>query len=495
MHTPKRVIFIMMLISLFMLAAVGAAQANGDTTVPVPIAPTCESIGLKSGALIQFSNAAPGVFTAGTFELTIVSTVQGSADQISWRSVEPVSAVLIKNVSTFNRYDYNPAATSGTGLTGTYNATTKKYRFPKEVEFCVPRDVVVELRVKKTAVATWERTWEWDVDKEATTPESSYIPMGGAADATINYRVELTATPSDSYVVTGTIEVFNPGTAPVTVTGVQDILEGNISLQVTCEGISFPYSLAGGQGFTCTYDGELPNLDRRANKALANTSDPKLTGSNAVQIEMPTAPTNEVDECVTFTDDMNPDQGAVFCAADIVLPKIIEYSKTANYPCGSYNVTNTATIVTNDTGTQDSASATVAIDVKCGEGCSLTQGYWSTHSKYGPAPYDDTWAQIGEDSDFFDSGKTWYEAINEPPRGNAYYILASQYIAARLNQLNGADVSAISDELMEAEDLFEALRDSGGGDEVGSDRDRWIYLAGVLDQYNNGVIGPGHCPD
>jgi hypothetical protein len=67
-------------------------------------------------------------------------------------------------------------------------------------------------------------------------------------------------------------------------------------------------------------------------------------------------------------------------------------------------------------------------------GCTLTQGYWKTHSKYGPAPYDARWALVGEDTAFFSSGKTWYEAINTSSAGgNAYYILARQYIAAKLN--------------------------------------------------------------
>ena len=75
-----------------------------------------------------------------------------------------------------------------------------------------------------------------------------------------------------------------------------------------------------------------------------------------------------------------------------------------------------------------------------GEGCTLTPGYWKTHSKYGPAPYDATWAEIGEDTPFFASGKTWYDALwTEPKGGEAYYILAHAYIAAALNFKNGAD--------------------------------------------------------
>ncbi|MHC4942532.1 MAG: DNRLRE domain-containing protein [Planctomycetota bacterium] len=70
-----------------------------------------------------------------------------------------------------------------------------------------------------------------------------------------------------------------------------------------------------------------------------------------------------------------------------------------------------------------------------------THGYWKTHSEHGPAPYDSTWAELpdGADTPFFSSGKSYYEVLWTPPKkGNAYYILARQFIAAQLNMLNGA---------------------------------------------------------
>ena len=37
---------------------------------------------------------------------------------------------------------------------------------------------------------------------------------------------------------------------------------------------------------------------------------------------------------------------------------------------------------------------TVDVDVPCLGGCTLTPGYWKTHSEFGPAPYDDNWANL-----------------------------------------------------------------------------------------------------
>jgi hypothetical protein len=127
-----------------------------------------------------------------------------------------------------------------------------------------------------------------------------------------------------------------------------------------------------------------------------------------------------------------------------------------------------------------------------GQMCTLTPGYWKTHSGYGPAPYDDTWAMIGEDTAFFQSGQSWYQVLwTSPSGGNAYYILAHAYIAAYLNGLNGADTSAVAGELSLAQSLLGAY---GPNDRLSrSVRQQFLDTAGVLDQYNNGYIGPGHC--
>ena len=128
-------------------------------------------------------------------------------------------------------------------------------------------------------------------------------------------------------------------------------------------------------------------------------------------------------------------------------------------------------------------------------GCTLTQGYWKNHSKYGPAKkYDETWALVGEDTPFFLSGKTWYQVLKTVPKGNAYYILAKQYIAAELNILSGASTTPeVDTTLAWAESFFNSyLPGSALSKEV---RKEAVYKAWLLDIYNNGYIGPGHCSD
>lgn len=127
-------------------------------------------------------------------------------------------------------------------------------------------------------------------------------------------------------------------------------------------------------------------------------------------------------------------------------------------------------------------------------GCTLTPGYWKTHSSYGPAPYDANWALIGEDTSFFNSGQSYYEVLwTEPKGGNAYYILAHAYIAAELNFLNGADPTTAQEAFSAATALLSDPMYTDSIPKNDPNRAVAIGLAETLDAYNNGLLGPPHC--
>lgn len=135
---------------------------------------------------------------------------------------------------------------------------------------------------------------------------------------------------------------------------------------------------------------------------------------------------------------------------------------------------------------------------RCEDGCTRTQGYWKTHSKYGPAAsVDETWDKLepdGEDSPFFNSGYTWYEILTMEPKGNAYLILAHQYIAAYLNLLSGTSAwkNVSFDDLYNAMAAAETLLSLSMNVPKG-DRQAYIDIADYLVKYNEGEIGPGPC--
>lgn len=117
------------------------------------------------------------------------------------------------------------------------------------------------------------------------------------------------------------------------------------------------------------------------------------------------------------------------------------------------------------------------------EGCTYTQGFWKNHPDAWPT---NNLSLFDEDAmEIF-----W----TKPKGGNAYIILAHQYIAAELNVVNGTSIPVeVLDSWYEAQDLLEQYEEEGTIPKKSSDRDWAIDLATILDYYNNGFIGPGHC--
>jgi hypothetical protein len=183
----------------------------------------------------------------------------------------------------------------------------------------------------------------------------------------------------------------------------------------------------------------------------------------------------------------------------------LDHSATFNYTrtihadeCGESDVDNTAEVW--NSVVLDSASVTVHVTVPCDHGCTLTQGYWKTHSEFGPAPYDNTWAQLplGAATTFFLSGQTWYQVFWTAPAGNVYYQLAHQYMAAVLNKLNGASSTpAVDAAITAAQGFFNTYTpvQAAALGKTSTARTNALAWASTLGSYNEGAIGPGHCDD
>ncbi|MBI1799316.1 MAG: hypothetical protein HYR73_06480 [Candidatus Eisenbacteria bacterium] len=134
--------------------------------------------------------------------------------------------------------------------------------------------------------------------------------------------------------------------------------------------------------------------------------------------------------------------------------------------------------------TGDLLSATTASD-----NCTFTVGYWKTHYPAG-WPTNFTSLTLGTNS----YTKAQLESIlNKPAGGNGLIILAHQLITTLINQKSGADVSSVSSTIADAQSLIGGLLippvGSGFLDPSITNAD-----TNILDDYNNGVTGPGHCP-
>lgn len=118
------------------------------------------------------------------------------------------------------------------------------------------------------------------------------------------------------------------------------------------------------------------------------------------------------------------------------------------------------------------------------QNCTYTLGYWKNHPQAWPVES----LVIG--------GQTYTHTqliaiLKKSPRGDATYILARQLIAAKLNIAQGADDSAVADVITEA-DAWLAEHPLGSKPR-NPEREEGIAYAAILDDYNNGRIGPGHC--
>lgn len=370
------------------------------------------------------------------------------------------------------------------------------------------------LDVTKDAHTSLDRTWEWTILKSA---DQTAITLSPGQQFLVHYEVELSASSSDSgWSVHGTITIENPNPSRAALLlSVSDSV-GGIPAAVDCGGVAFPYLLAAGGTLSCTYTADLPSAADRTNTAAATrqafayapdgtgvpsgTTD--ATGSAAVDFSG--AGVSSFDECVDVDDTLQGSLGSV-CADEA--PKTLSYSRnvgpyTAPDQCGDQRVDNTASFVAGDTGATGDSEWSIVVTVECPpEGCTLTPGYWKTHSRRGPAPYDDTWALLDpaqENKIFFLSGKTWYQTLWQPPQGNAYYILAHAYIATTLNALNGASAPPeVVQAWQEATTLFGVWTPAKVAALKGghATRKRFLELAGLLDMYNNGLLGPGHCSE
>ena len=119
--------------------------------------------------------------------------------------------------------------------------------------------------------------------------------------------------------------------------------------------------------------------------------------------------------------------------------------------------------------------------------CTLTQGYWKTHDEVWPV--DGLW--LG--TNYYTKSQL-LAILRRAVRGNGLSSLAHQLIAVKLNIESGADPSVVETTLLTAETLVGSLLiPPVGMDDL--QPSLTSALTQSLDDYNNGIIGPGHCDE
>lgn len=373
---------------------------------------------------------------------------------------------------------------------GALDPVTRAYIDADAVSFCFD----YELFLNPNGYAHDGSRQQWELAK---TGHDAALVLADGDTFVADYSVTVTPTTltPELLFVEGPVFVNNPTPYAPSIDAVT-VLVGELEAEVTCP-VALPHVLAPFSTLTCTFTVEVPDVSDRIIYV-----DVASDGSVAVDRSIETASfsshttTHEiVDECVTVYDDQVAG-GVLGAACASAGPTTFTYSvELGPFACGPFAVTNTAWFEGDDTGATGEATWVIGGEVACDAGCTLTPGYWKTHSEHGPAPYDATWAQLpdGADTAFFLSGASYYDVLWTPPRGNAYYILSHAYIAARLNQLAGASIDDVASALAAATSLFETYAPGSSALRDRALRARFVALAELLDAYNNGVSGPGHC--
>jgi hypothetical protein len=287
-----------------------------------------------------------------------------------WAALYSIGAVFVKGGSSANVFQYDPQAYSDTDLYAPTNPSGGSAGV-SHVTFCwnAPQDYE-ELTVSKTAVTSYTRTHNWDIDKSVDT-ENGYehdgfpkvwLYIDGSGDEKAIWTVDVTyeGYEDSGWNVSGTITIENTGTLDAVITSVADTL-ADTSITVDC-GVEFPYTLPVGETLTCTYseDGYVEG----SNEVTVTTERDTYSASAAIVWG---APTTEVNETVNIKDlsDLfgEVDLGTVTApnGDTFTYDKDFAWEDYGADGCGDFVYDNTATIV--ETGQE--ADATLLVNVQC----------------------------------------------------------------------------------------------------------------------------------
>lgn len=369
-----------------------------------------------------------------------------------------------------------------------------------------------DLIVTKTVQPAFTRLYKWTITKKAVDSggvEVTSLTLGLNESFTVQYVIEVIPTFTDiDFKVTGTITVQNPNPEKTAVVVLSDIIQpGSISSTVTPATISVPP----GTSVTASYSASLPDSASRSDQATAvlNNTPSGTTAFSSLNVpfDFSSAIITQVDACVNVMDSF----AGMLNSAPVCSTQQFTYNRTfgpyASCTGGSLQFPNTATFTTTDTQFSGTATWSISVSVPC-SGCTLTIGYWKTHAGFGPQPdvvtpllpvllgtsggaKTVTVATASQAVSILNFGGS--NGVIDASNGiNRLYV---QLLAALLNGKSGADTSAVASAISAA-NAFLATHNSL--DWAGLNRTNRNFvnnLQSTLDQYNNGIIGPGHCSE
>jgi len=229
-----------------------------DQAIEVPIGPT---------AVTLSSDPAGGP--------DITFTIQWDGTFFSFDSEVPVSAALIKPggvAGDVYAYEFPPENPQGLwnpddafpGPTDHDNNLTKSTTTAiSHVAFCIDPSLVVT----KTAAGTFDRTYQWMIDKTAT-PESADIHLNDSQTFDFDIDVASNGFIDSNFEASGSISIENPFNGfDATGLAVSDVLNDGTTASVDCNGATM---VAGGQTLECSYTASPADATADLNTATAD---------------------------------------------------------------------------------------------------------------------------------------------------------------------------------------------------------------------------------
>lgn len=132
-------------------------------------------------------------------------------------------------------------------------------------------------------------------------------------------------------------------------------------------------------------------------------------------------------------------------------------------------------------------------------GCSLTIGFWKTHGGFGPqADVVTPLLPISLGSFEVSDGQIAHDVLSMNVYGrqsNGITKLMAQLLGTKLNAASGADTGALGDAIAEADQFLTDYSWEDWGSMSRRMKKHVIRMMSMFDDYNNGLIGPGHCGD
>jgi hypothetical protein len=297
--------------------------------------------------------------------VTVTDTLGGTLGTVSSSDPSPTSFTY--------SHDFTGVGGTCTNYDNTATLVETNQSASQTVTVCVGKD----LTVSKDATPSFTRTYVWGITKAV---DKTLVEQIGGGTATFNYTVNVThdGGTDGNWKVNGTITVNNPNDWEAITANVADVVGNGGNCTVTPGSLTVPKSGSAQATYECDYS-SAPSPLAGTNTATASWDagtyfTPTGSASGTASFDFGATSPTIVDGSVVVTDSL---AGALGSASYTdPSPKTFTYSLTFNVPINNCQFhTNTASFVTNSTGTKGSASQTVELCGPAKTGA-LTMGYW-----------------------------------------------------------------------------------------------------------------------